>query len=228
MLYGLLFVLAMSAPEAAPIPPPPPNLLVNGDFEQGVDAPLGWEKPDGVRVQWGKGFGAAGTRGICIEMDEKIAFGYGQGYFSDPIPVETDTEYRLSVDVKSDAPNAIIFIKGYAKVKGRYREVYSHHKEAHFDRYLKKHIRTGQFVTQTFTFHPRHQTYQVENVKVWLYGYLKPGRLFFDNVRLEKIGKAKPKTEPEPPKSKRVRSRPPDPDGESSPPIYLDPRNVAR
>ena len=232
--FRLFLALALSVPiGAAGIrvdqkPEPKANLVVNGDFEQGKHAPDGWERPDGARVRWEKGVGGGGTRGICIEMDEEVAFGYGQGYFSRPIPVRTDTEYKLSVDVKSDAPNAIVFVKGYAKVRGKYREVYSHHKEAHFDRYLGKHIATGEFVTQGFSFHPRHHTYRVEHVKIWLYGYLRPGKLYFDNVRIETAGKAKAESKPEPPTKKRPRPRPPDPDGESSPPIYLDPIDVSR
>jgi len=237
-VYGLIALLCVALSEVTPPaeaaakakPKPPPNLVVNGDFEQGDGAPLGWDKPDGERVRWAAGCGADATRGVCIEMDKEIAFGYGQGYFSNPIPVETDTAYRLSVDVKSDAPNAILFIKGFAKVKGpapakgpEWREVYSHHKEAHFDRYLEEYVRSGKFVTQSFTFHPRHSTFEVEHVKIWLYGYLKPGTLCFDNVRLEKVGKAEAAAEPKPARKARPRPRPPDPDGESSPPVYLDP-----
>lgn len=230
--FGLALLTVALLVGADATPSKSPNLLANGDLEQAKklkdkEVPVGWEQPDGVRVCWGDGLGASGSRGIRIEMDEKIAFGYGQGCFSNPVPVETDTEYQVSVDVKSDAPNAIIFVKGFARVGGRWREVYSKHKEAHFDRYLAKHMKSGEFVRQTFSFHPRHDTFQVEHVKVWLYGYLKPGRLWFDNVRLEKVGKAPPESKPAPPE-KRRRPRPPDPDGDTSPPIYLDPKTVSR
>ncbi|MBN2308924.1 MAG: hypothetical protein JXR94_08145 [Candidatus Hydrogenedentes bacterium] len=208
-------------------PPPPPNLAVNGDFEQGTSWPEGWDRPDGVRVQWGDGLGVDASRGIHTAMDRRTAETYGQGFFSKPIAVDPDTEYTIRVDVKSDAPNAIIFVKGYAKVadtaapKGRYREVYSKHKEAHFDRYLPR----GQFATQEFSFAPRHGRFRVEFVRVWLYGYLKPGNLWFDNVVVTKQGAAgpMPKLKPDAPPREPV-STPPDPDGDASPPIYIAPK----
>lgn len=223
ILIGLLAASnAVDVPVAnrkAP-PKPKPNLVVNGDFEKGKSTPVGWDKPDGKGVRWGDGLGKEGTRGVCIEMDQETAFGYGQGYFSAPIRIEPDTEYRITVDVKSTAPNAIIFVKGFSKVREKYRETYSKHKEAHFDRYLRPRIASGEFVSQSFTFHPRHGTYPVRHVKVWLYGYLKPGRLWFDNVRIEKVGKAKP---PKPEPSKKKPSRPVPDDADSSPPIYVMP-----
>lgn len=200
--------------------PPPANMAVNGDFEKGTSAPEGWDKPDGKRVRWGKGLGKEGSRGLRIEMDEEIAFGYGQGHFSRPISVEPQTEYRVSVDVRSDSPNAIVFIKGYAKVRGTFREVYSKHKEAHFDRYLAKDVGSGRFVRQSFTFHPRHGTYPVEHIKVWLYGYLKPGTLDFDNVRVERVGKVKVQ-------EKSTTKKPaPAPSTNNNKPIYLDPKDL--
>jgi len=219
VLRAVLILVAAVSPVPEAAEKPPPNLVVNGDFEQGTGTPKGWDRPDGVGVRWAKGFGTDGSRGICIEMDRKTATSYGQGYFSKPIPVATDTEYRIGVDVKSDAPNAIVFVKGFAKVQGRYRETYSHHKEVHFDRYLKPYISKGKFVTQKFSFHPRHGKYKVDYVKVWLYGYLRAGKLYFDNVRIEKVGKAK-EPKPEPSKKTPLRPKPPDPEGDSSPPIY--------
>jgi len=218
-IVTLLLCTAMAAPKETP--PPSINMATNGDFEKGTSAPKGWDKPDGKRVRWGKGFGKEGSRGLRIEMDQEIAFGYGQGHFSSPIPVEPRTEYRVSVDVRSDNPNAIIFIKGYAKVRGTLREVYSKHKEAHFDRYLAKEVGSGQFVHQSFTFHPRHGTYQVEHIKVWLYGYLKPGVLDFDNVRVERVGKAEVPAAEKRSTKKPVRA----PSTNNSKPIYLDPKD---
>ena len=228
MLYCVLALIAVAAPDVAPKTEPPDNLVVNGDFERGRLSPFGWDRPGGVRVSWQNGIGVDGTRGVCIEMDKRTAEGYGQGYFSKRIPVEAGTVYRLTVDVKSDGPNAILFVKGFARVKMRYREVYSHHKEVHFDRYLKEYIRSGRFVTQSFTFSPRHNRYRVGHVKVWLYGYLKPGKLFFDNVQLERVGKRKAETAPKPTEKKSLRPRPPDPDGEASPPIYITPQETTR
>ena len=220
MTCALVLFLALLEGDEGEAPKENPNLLVNGDLKKGKIVPEGWEKPDGHGVVWDQDLGVEGSKGVSIRMDKKTAFGYGQGYFSNPVRVDPDTEYRVSVDIKSDKPNAIVFVKGFAKVKGRFREVYSKHKEAHFDRYLDKDRVAGRFVNQAFTFHPRHATYRVDHVKVWLYGYLKPGTLCFDNVRVERLGKAD-----EPPPTAPVRKRRPVrlPDSESSPPMYLDP-----
>jgi len=218
VLVMLAPFLAAGDSEETPPPPPPPNLAVNGDFEKGETAPEGWDKPDGTRVRWGGGLGEDGSRGLRFDMDEETAFGYGQGHFSHPVAVDPQTEYRVSVDVRSDQPNAIVFIKGYAKVRDKVREVYSKHKEVHFDRYLGGDVGSGRFVRQSFTFHPRHGAYPVEYVKVWLYGYLKPGTLDFDNVRVERVSKAEPSTD------ETGKKRPaPMPSTNSNKPIYLDP-----
>jgi len=246
VIHALLAVLLLATPRADAVPEPGLDLVVNGDFEEGevppsergkrypVQVPVGWERPDGHRVRWAKGLGVDGSRGICFEMDEKTAYVYGQGYFSDPIPVETDTEYEIRVDVASDAPNAIIFVKGFAEVQGpggdndvRYREVYSHHKEAHFERYLKEYTGTGRFATQRFTFRPRHPSFQVKYVKIWLYGYLKPGKLFFDNVRMVRVGKAAPETPPQKPE-KPPAPEPSAPEAGPNAPIYVDPITITR
>lgn len=178
----------------------PPNLIVNGRLEQGETAPRGWPKPDGVRVKWGKGYGTPPPedqegseiidhgRGICVSMDKQTAEGYGQGYFSPDVSVTPGEVYTVSVDVKSDGPNAIVFVKGFAKVKDEYREVFSHHKEAHFDRYLG----LNRFTNIRFAFKPRHPKYRVRFVRVWLYGYLKPGRLYFDNLHMTEGGELSP------------------------------------
>jgi hypothetical protein len=214
------------------------NLVVNGDFElpngpppkpgekvHKFLGPKGWERPDGVKVDWDKRYGTDGTFGIRTQMNRHVAEGYGQGYFSDPIPIRERETYTISVDVKSDAPNAIVFVKGFTRVKGEEREAFSHHKEAHFDRYLK----LNEWTNLTFAFRPRHTTYSIDHIKVWLYGYLKPGTLYFDNVMITKGGKLTPNPVPQPPKpTKTPIFIPPDPDGNSSPPVYLDPNKVGK
>lgn len=217
---------------AAATAPTSPNLVTNGAFEKIEGTrPVGWDaffivhdakgkeyRPKlgetflGSCVRWEKESGVEGTGAICIEMDRHTAENYGQGYFSQRIPVEPGTEYEVSADIKSDAPNAILFVKGYGQVEGKWREVYTKHKEAHFDRYLKK----GPYSTLTFRFHPRHGAYRIEHVRVWLYAYLKPGRVWFDNVKVTKVGPAKPGPTPSGSKPRPVPPRPADP----HPPIY--------
>lgn len=211
-----------------------PNLVVNGGFEEGAGAcPSGWDdcfivhdkngkelRPKvgetllGSCVRWEPATGVAASRAVCIEMDAPTAEGYGQGYFSKPIAVTPGVEYELTAAVKSDGPNAILFVKGYARVNGAWREVYTKHKEAHFDRYLEK----GDYTTETFRFTPRHSKYPVEQVRVWLYAYLKPGRLWCDNVAVTQIGPSMT-----PPSASKNGARPAPPSTpDEHPPIYVN------
>ncbi|MDQ1256645.1 MAG: hypothetical protein QG656_1243 [Candidatus Hydrogenedentes bacterium] len=188
------------------------NLVENGGFESGNTCPAGWEActTDAVRID--AGAGTNDSRALCIGMEEKTAYGYGQGYFSKPIPVEPGVEYEVSAAVKSEGPNAILFVKGFATIDGVEREVYTKHKEAHFDRYLEM----GPYTTLTFRFHPRHPKYRIEHVKVWLYAYLRPGRVWFDDVSVVPAGPAT--NEPEPssePKTKPLVTDDP------HPPLYV-------
>jgi len=208
------------------------NLVTNGDFEYGEAAPAGWDPffivhDAGGRearptfgttdrdscVRWAPGEGMNGSRGVCIEMERGVAEGYGQGYFSAPIPIEPNTEYEVAVSVRSDAPNAMVFLKGYAPVQGESREVYSKHKEAHFGRYLEK----GPYTFLRFRAHPRHGTYAVEYVRVWIYAYLRPGHVWFDDVSLSRVGSATIADPPRAPGAPAAPLAPPEP----HPPIYV-------
>ena len=120
----LLALLALRLDAAEP-------LVVNGDFSQvdPTDAriPLGWERPDGLAVQWTDGPEAADGKaptGKAIRMDtslsehdvvaqftkvgltqwvfpnptgDAIAATYGLSLYSQAMPVVADTTYRITV-----------------------------------------------------------------------------------------------------------------------------------
>lgn len=129
---GKLFRPYESPPEK-PSDAAKPNLLVNGDFEEGDKQPVGWDRPDGLSTFWVPG---GPKPGKCIKIDtdiyldewkkwqeeaksstgpaprktpttgnkyDTVAGTHGVHYYSDWLDVKPGTAYRLSVDCKGRA-----------------------------------------------------------------------------------------------------------------------------
>jgi hypothetical protein len=99
----------------------------------------------------------------------------------------------------SDETKAMLFIKGYGYLKGknaekRPRQMYLGQK--HGDEHVKKE-KAAMWNTYSHVFFPTWRTPDVEYIRIELYGYWKPGKVYFDNVRFEKVEPLSPELHPE-------------------------------
>ncbi len=184
-------------------------LVVNGDFSQ-VDPtdpriPLGWERPDGLAVQWTDG--PDKSDGKAIRMDtslsehdvvaqftkvgltqwvfpnpstEPIAGSYGLSLYSQAMPVSAATSYRITVRYRGSG-GAKVWVRGYGLKNGKERRLYESVGACPQSEKV-----WGEF---TQDFNPTQHTPAVTTVKVMLYAYWPPGVSWFDNVRLEPLAK---------------------------------------
>jgi len=165
------------------------SLLQNGDFEEGKGKPYPdhWEpiKRAGISIV---DEGGPHGRVVKFELDQATADGPGLMYYSEPIPVVEGKTYVYQVDIKSEAPSSIIFVKGYTMFRGREREIYRKQNKV----YLAK----GEWGTVRADLTPRSPGGQkvlahrkidlpkVDYVKVDLYAYHPKGVIYFDNVAI--------------------------------------------
>ena len=183
------------------------NLVVNGGFETADPArpgvPLGWERPDGLGVQWTN---APAGHGLAIRLDTRIseremnaswaragltndwfipnaagnaiAEVYGLSYYSRPFAVASGVTYRVTCDVLGPS-GAKVWVRGYGLFRGQM---------AH--RYEVVMICYGggdAWRTCTLEFNPTRHRPEVTEMKVMLYAYYPAGVYWFDNVRVEAI-----------------------------------------
>ncbi len=104
----------------------------------------------------------------------------GAKIYSDYIRVESNMRYRLKVDVKSDAPTVMIFIKGYAKFQGGFRKYYQ----------CYKNIVNPEPGWHTYerTFNPTFRSPDVSHIRVMPYAYWPPGEAFVDRIEIIRVG----------------------------------------
>jgi len=216
----LLVVAATVVARGEPATEPPtsaPNasVLPNGDFEKAdaVDRakPIGWDKPDGLGIQWVNAPGEPG-RGKVIRMDtavsEKamvnqwrkmgitqwnipqpagnpIAETYGLSYYSVPVPVRAGQAYQVSFDFKGPAGGKV-WVRGWGMYQGEKRRRY--------ETIVFCRGKENQWTTFRQTFHPTRNRPEVTEMRVMLYAYYPAGVYWFDNVRLEPVSETpKPK-----------------------------------
>jgi hypothetical protein len=181
------------------------NLVRNGDFETAdparPGAPLGWDRPDGLGVQWAD---AGEGRGRAIRMDTRvperdmnaswtragltnawfipnaagnaIADTYGLSFYSVSMPVASGTAYRVSCDVRGPA-GAKIWVRGY----GLHRGARTHR----YDAVLPCRGGGDAWRTCELAFNPTQHRPEVTEMRVMLYAYHPAGVYWFDNVKVE-------------------------------------------
>ena len=173
------------------------NLLRNGDFERGQTRPEGWAPLKPGAIDWIDG-GDRHGKVIRFRLNRAVAETSGLKYLSDPIrrsdtgqPLQGFT-YRLKVDIKTQSPSVILFVKGYTNFRGREREIYRRKKECG--------IQQGKWQTVQMDFTPRGpagrkvlkrrniKVPEVDFLRIQLYAYNPPGEVCFDNIRLESVG----------------------------------------
>ena len=183
------------------------NLVVNGNFEQSdparSGAPLGWDLPDGLGVQWTN---APSGHGRAIRMDTRvseiamnaswlragltndwfiphaagnaIAETYGLSYYSISFPVASGVTYRVSADV-CGAAGAKIWVRGYGSFHGKQTRRY----ESVLNCYGSGEV----WRTCAQDFNPTRHRPEVTEMRVMLYAYYPAGIYWFDNVRVEVV-----------------------------------------
>lgn len=175
---------AIIAATVTPVPQKQPlNLVPNGSLEQGANSPLGWDKlPTDGSVRWLR---SGGNPGGCIlfTMSRSIAEGPGMLYYSDFFPVTSGKKYVFSVDIKTDGPVPRPFVKGYAQAP----DVHGKIEPRPFYQRQSRFSATDEWQTFTMTFTPKvipayRGRYDIQWARVMLYAYLKPGKIYFDNV----------------------------------------------
>ena len=189
------------------------NLLPNGTFDEGSNAPLHWEKPNGLTTFMVQEEG----RGNVIKMDSRIeriqaleymkelksnpeakapepmlakapyytAIGGNEGvqYDSGLISVKPGQSYKLTVDVRGNS-KPFVWIKGFRKHPKRDALIDSYQTRLHAETLNEKEWRTFSIV-----FNPTAKSPHTELMKVRLYVYWPVGICYFDNVRIEEINK---------------------------------------
>ena len=212
MLLAVLLPLSLGAAEP---------LVVNGNFSQvdPTDAriPLGWERPDGLAVQWTDGPDASGGTsdgGKAIRMDtslsehdvvdqftkvgltqwvfsnptgDAIAATYGLSLYSQAMPVIADTTYRITVRYRGSG-GAKVWVRGYGQKGGKERRLYESVGACPAAE------KTWEEFTQDFN--PTNHTPAVTTMKVMLFAYWPPGVSWFDDVRIEALPRRETKPSP--------------------------------
>ncbi len=104
-------------------------------------------------------------------------------YYSDFFSVKEGTKYIFSVDIKTEGPVPRPFVKGYAVAPDVHGEI----ARRPFYQRQSRFGATSEWQTYSMTFTPRviptyRGRFDICWARVMLYAYLKPGRVYFDNV----------------------------------------------
>ena len=192
------------------------SILPHGDFEQ-ADArdnarPAGWDRVDGLGVQWTNAPDAA--HGKAIRMDTRvseqamqaqwvktgltnlwnipkpeknpIAETYGLSLYSDPMPVKPGQAYRITFDYKGPDGGAKVWVRGWGLFQGSMQR--------RWETTVTCHCKGGAWTTISQVFHPTQARPEVSEIKVMLFAYYPAGVYWFDNIRIEPVAEpAKPK-----------------------------------
>lgn len=187
-------------------------LVVNGNFSQ-VDptdarVPLGWERPDGLAIQWTSGPDNADGKAIRMDTSlserevvaqfikvglnqwvfpdpsgDTIAATYGLSLYSLAMPVVANTDYRITVRYRGSG-GAKVWVRGYGMKGDKERRLYESVGACPAADKV-----WGEF---TQDFNPTKHTPGVTSMKVMLFAYWPPGVSWFDDVLLEPVPKSKP------------------------------------
>jgi len=184
------------------------SIVPNGDFEK-ADArdqsrPSGWQKPDGLGVQWieappdtnvvprGKAIRintAVSEKDMVAQWQAKgisewnipkpadgpVAATYGLSYYSLALPVVSGQVYRLTFDFRGGA-GAKVWVRGYG--------IWSGEKRRRWEAIVNCPASPNRWTELSRDFNPTRRTPEVTEIKVMLYAYWPPGIFWFDNVRI--------------------------------------------
>jgi hypothetical protein len=202
-------VLLLLLLTSARCPAQPASLLPHGDFEQADPRdpgwPAGWDRVDGLGVQWTNAPDAA--HGKAIRMDTRIseqamqaqwikmgltnlwnipkpdknaiAETYGLSLYSDAIPVKPGQAYRITFDYQGPDGGAKVWVRGWGMFQGE--------KQRRWETTVTCHCKNRAWTTCTQDFHPTRARPEVTEMKVMLFAFYPAGVSWFDNIRIEPI-----------------------------------------
>ncbi|HTV42406.1 MAG TPA: hypothetical protein VMF08_17695 [Candidatus Sulfotelmatobacter sp.] len=185
------------------------GILANGDFETADAAdparPAGWDRVDGLGVQWTQAPDAAHGRAIRMDTsiserdmqaqwiktgltniwnipkpgDNSIAETYGLSLYSAAMPVKPGQAYRITFDFRGPGGGAKVWVRGYGMFHGEMRRRYETYFSCKGD--------SSGWTTCSQIFHPTKFRPEVSEMKVMLFAYYPAGVYWFDNVRIEPV-----------------------------------------
>jgi hypothetical protein len=202
-------VLLLLLLTSARCPAQPASVLPHGDFEQADPRdpgwPAGWDRVDGLGVQWTNAPDAA--HGKAIRMDTRIseqamqaqwikmgltnlwnipkpdknaiAETYGLSLYSDAIPVKPGQAYRITFDYQGPDGGAKVWVRGWGMFQGE--------KQRRWETTVTCHCKNRAWTTCTQDFHPTRARPEVTEMKVMLFAFYPAGVSWFDNIRIEPI-----------------------------------------
>ncbi|MGA2750131.1 MAG: hypothetical protein ABSG59_15265 [Verrucomicrobiota bacterium] len=185
------------------------TLLNNGDFEKADPRdnakPLGWDRVDGLGVQWTQAPDAA--HGKAIRMDTRpseqamqaqwiktgltnlwnipkpernaIAETYGLSLYSDSMPVKPGQAYRITFDFKGADAGAKVWVRGWGMFQGE--------KRRRWEVAVVCHSKGEGWTTISQVFHPTKHRPEVTEMRVMLFAFYPAGVYWFDNVRIQPV-----------------------------------------
>ena len=193
--------------------------LVQGDFERGGAAPLGWGPlPHDVTWVTENQQGAKSkNRIIRFTQNEDVAGSSGVLYYSDFFPVEEGATYRFRCRWKSTGSAAKVFIKCYDELPTQFRtgsgSVADPSKTERREVYRNQQNLEGSpgvWNVQTEDFTPQHTNFTPRWGRVMLYAYWPAGTVEWDDIAVKQVAAApagKGKKDRRPSSETKVRTR---------------------
>lgn len=183
-----------------------PNLVKNPGFEQpdpSGNGPAHWQ-PIEAQMAWAPNPDGPG-KVLKYDMNKATAASYGLDFYSDWIPIEPGATYRFSCRIKTLAPTAKIFLKGYHAFEAT--DGYPAQRRETYRRQVHPSGEKGQWNSVTADFIPEstRPAHAPTFLKVDLYAYWPAGVIFWDDIVLKKVRDAPPAktdTTSEPPAAK--------------------------
>lgn len=145
------------------------NILVNGDFSQGKKFPSGWVT-DNKNVSW-----ISSRHLILFTLDKNTAETTGVWLYSVFYPVNSPSSWILSIQAKTSGQQLIVFVEGWGIVAGKRRRIerndcFFHPKSTEWQDYTSKAI---------------FEDPDVKWLRLKIFAYLTPGKVFFRKVSLQ-------------------------------------------
>jgi hypothetical protein len=174
------------------------EIPLNGDFSAaGAEEawPAGWSlvRPElRAQVAWvERPGGPKGDRCLAGTLTVKTADNEGLALASKYVPVREGAYYQASVEILSEKPTVIFWVKGYTEMDGEKRETYRHQVKYYPEK-------AGQWERlTTVPFRPRHPWQKVQFIRLVPYAYHPAGKVHFDNAWLRRV-EANGDAEPDP------------------------------
>lgn len=185
LVVGAAACAAVMLSMAADTASSPRNLIINGGFEEGKDAPTGWRFSSARMEDFEHGFthdAASGRRAAHIVCRSDAM----SGYWGQTVRVKPHTRYRLTLKVKLESGKVLIYAHGKTLNQRLYLNT------AHENplvpvfvpvKWTAGVVETNRWLDQTMEFDSGDET----AITVSFGTYFKTGTVSFDDVKLHEI-----------------------------------------